>query len=121
MHEMSIAMELLDRLAELTEEHGLERIEALTVTAGVMRGIVPEALELAFETAAKGGSAEGAEPNLEIVDALALCRGCGLRFAPEPSSFLCAGCGEADVEIIQGNEIVLSSISGEQRAERDQA
>lgn len=113
MHEMSIAVELIDRLEELAAEHELVRIEAFTVRAGVLRGIVPEALDMAFAEAAKGTVAEGAKLKLEITPAKARCRLCGEKFAPTVDSFLCPVCNQADVEILEGNEILLLSLDGE--------
>lgn len=112
MHEMSIAVELIGRLEELAKEHALVRVNALTVRAGALRGIVPEALDLAFTEAAKGTVAEGANLLLEVTPAKARCRVCGERFFPTVDSFLCPVCNQADVEIIEGNEILLLSLDG---------
>ncbi|MBN1943514.1 MAG: hydrogenase maturation nickel metallochaperone HypA [Phycisphaerae bacterium] len=117
MHEMSIAVELLTRLEELAVEHDLTRVHALTVRAGVLRGIVPEALDMAFAEAAGGTLAEGAKLTLQITPARARCRLCGERFAPTVDSFLCPRCNQADVEIIEGNEILLLSLDGASRDE----
>ncbi|MBN1553117.1 MAG: hydrogenase maturation nickel metallochaperone HypA [Phycisphaerae bacterium] len=112
MHEMSIAVELIRRLEELAVEHGLLRVEAFTVRAGVLRGIVPEALDMAFEEAARGTVAEGAKLTLEITPARARCRLCNEPFAPTVDSYLCPRCNQADVEIVEGNEILLLSLEG---------
>ena len=113
MHEMSIAVELIGQLEILAAEHGLARVRAITVRAGVLRGIVPEALDLAFAESAKGTHAEGATLTLEVTPARARCRICGERFAPTIDSFLCPQCNQADVEIIEGNEVLLLSLDGE--------
>ena len=114
MHEMSIAVELMRQLEALAAENNAERVTELTVTAGAMRAIVPEALEIAFEAVAEGTCAAGATLHLEIVPPLARCRQCGSRYEPEPDSFVCGQCNQADVEIVQGNEILLTSVRWEQ-------
>ncbi len=115
MHEMSIAMELMQQLESLAREHAADRIEQVAVAAGVMRQIVPEALQLAFRTAATATCAEGATLVLDIVSVLAECRLCGHRFEPEQDSFLCPHCRKADVAIIEGNDIILTSVTFHQR------
>ncbi len=115
MHEMSIVVELLDQLEAVAAENGVLRVEAFTVQAGVLRGVVPEALEIAFESASGGTVAEGAELTLEILPALARCRQCGLEFEPGTDSYLCPGCNQADVDIVSGNEILLASVTGQQK------
>ena len=115
MHEMSIAVALMEQLEALAAEHAVERVEALTVRAGVLRQIVPEAFEAAFEAVAQGTCAEGARLVLEVVPPVARCRQCGLRFQPQLDSFLCARCRQADVELLEGNDIVLTSVVCEQQ------
>jgi hydrogenase nickel incorporation protein HypA/HybF len=112
MHEMSIAVELIARLEELAAEHRLVRVNAFTVRAGALRGIVPEALDMAFTEASRGTVAQDAELKLEITPAKARCRVCNERFVPTIDSFLCPVCNQADVEILEGNEILLLSIDG---------
>ena len=112
MHEMAIAMELLRQLERIAAGNGLSVVEAVSVRAGALRGIVPEALNAAFGFAAEGTCAEGAAINVEIVASVAECRQCGSRFAPEVDSFLCSHCGRADVEIVAGNDIILVSVTG---------
>ncbi len=119
MHEMSIAVALLDQLEQLAAEHGGTRIEAFTVTAGEMRCIVPEALQIAFETIAENSTAQGAVMTLQIEAVLAQCRRCGHHFSPRPQDFQCPRCNQADVDFIQGNDIVISSMTIEQPGEVD--
>jgi hydrogenase nickel incorporation protein HypA/HybF len=111
MHEMSIAVELLAQVEALADEHAAERVEALEVTAGALRAIVPEALDLAWQELARGTVAEGSALTLQVVAPLARCRGCGHEFAPEPDACLCEQCGVADVDILEGNDIFLTSVT----------
>jgi len=114
VHEMTIAVALMQQLEAIAAEHKVERIDGVTVRAGVFRQVVPEALELAFEAVAKGTCAEGAELTFEIVPPVARCRRCGHRFQPGFDCFLCERCGEADVELLEGDDIILASVTCEQ-------
>jgi hydrogenase nickel incorporation protein HypA/HybF len=114
MHEMAIATQLMQQLEQLAAEHDISRIESLTVRAGVMRGVVPEALELAFASIAEGTFAEGAEVVVDFEPAEARCRICGRQFEPAIDDYLCRHCGEADIELIAGNDIVLADITAQQ-------
>jgi hydrogenase nickel incorporation protein HypA/HybF len=112
MHEMSIAAELVERLFEIARENRLERIEKVELDVGVLRQIVPEALENAFAAAVAGTLAEGALLEQREVPARAACRACGREFPPSIDCYLCPGCGKADVELLEGQEIILKSLSG---------
>ena len=111
MHEISIAVELLRQVEAVAAEHGAERVEALEVTAGALRAIVPEALDFAWQELAAGTVAEGSGIVVHIVPPRARCRGCGHEFGPEPDAYLCDQCGLADVDIIEGNDILLTSVT----------
>lgn len=117
MHEMSIAWELLQQIDQIAEANDVEAVESVRVEAGVLRGIVPEAMQIAFQEAARGTCAEGAELDLVILPAEACCRLCSARFEPEPDSYLCESCGQADVDLVAGDDIVLSSMTARQGRE----
>jgi len=113
MHEMSIAVELMDQLEAVAAANGLATIEEVTLSAGALRAIVPEALDMAFEAVAAGTCAAGARLVLEIVDPRGRCRACGREFGVEIASFICPDCNLANTELIAGNEIILASVTGQ--------
>ena len=111
MHEMSIAMELLDTVLAVAAEHHAASVEEVVLQAGVMKLIVPEALEMAWTAATAGTVAEGSRLNLTEIPLKARCRRCACEFQPEIDRFACPGCGEADVDIIEGDDIILRSMT----------
>lgn len=113
MHEMSIVAELMAQLEAVATENGLTQIDEVFVTAGAMRSIVPEAFAFAFELLSADTCAAGAKIKLEIVQPKARCRRCERTFAVGIDSFLCPDCNQADVELIEGNDIILTSVTGQ--------
>ncbi len=65
MHEMAIAVELMDQLTSVAAANGLARVEEIVVAAGGMRGIVPEALAHIFERFYRGVEAR-ARPGIGL-------------------------------------------------------
>ncbi|MGD8451164.1 MAG: hydrogenase maturation nickel metallochaperone HypA [Phycisphaerae bacterium] len=110
MHEMSIAMSLIDNLLTATTGHDVVRIEEVEVEVGVLQQIVPEALHMAFEAVTAGTLAEGARLRIREVPVEAECRACGKQFAAALDSYQCPQCGEADVRILAGKDIVLRTV-----------
>ena len=51
MHELSIAMSILDAAEEEAENHGGGRISAIYLKIGALSGVVPDALTAAYELA----------------------------------------------------------------------
>ena len=104
-------MPLVGQLEQLAAEHEADRVESLTVSAGEMRMVVPEMLVAAFEAAAEGTCAEGAELIVELIPIKARCRACEHEFATDIDCYACPKCNQADVDVIEGNDIVLSSVT----------
>ena len=101
MHEMSIATHLLECVLDAAGQHAAVRVDEVQVSVGVMRAVVPEALEMAFEAAGMGSIAEGARLKIVEIQPTARCLECGESFGPEIDDFLCPRCGRADSEIIE--------------------
>ena len=115
MHEMSIAVELMREIERAIAGRDIERVEEVFLAIGVMRQVVPDMLETAFQAAAMGTPAEGAHLHMEFVPPAARCRSCGSRFEPTADSFLCPECGQADAEITEGDDIILTSLTCEEK------
>lgn len=110
MHEMSIATHLVECILAAAAENDVARIEEVEVEVGAMRLVVPEALEMAFEAARAGTIAAGAALKVVEVAPVARCRPCGRTFHPADGEFLCPDCGQADADIVEGNDIRLTSM-----------
>ena len=111
MHETPIAVDIVERAVEAAEQHGAARIDEIEVQVGVMRQVVPEALELAFTLAREGTLAAGARLRISEERAVAVCRACESTFEPDVDrSFACPQCGQADARIVAGNDIILKTV-----------
>ena len=113
MHEMSIAVELVRQVLAAAEPHAPTRVTAVTVSAGALQQVQAEALELAWQSVAAGTAAAGAALQLTETPAAARCRACGRTFRPRIDDFTCPGCGQADVDITAGRDIILTSLTCE--------
>ncbi|MHC4441738.1 MAG: hydrogenase maturation nickel metallochaperone HypA [Planctomycetota bacterium] len=110
MHEMSIAIQLVDQVLEVAREHNVVRVEAVEVEVGRMQMVEPEALEAAFTMATEGTELEGAQLRILEQEIEAVCRGCNHGYKPSMDCFVCPECGQASARIVSGNEIILSSV-----------
>ena len=113
MHEMSIAEELVKQVVDVARENGGRSVGEVEVELGVFRQVVPEALEIAFAVVAEGTVAEGAVLKMTEKGIVGLCRVCQNRFEASLKTFQCPKCNEADVEIIEGDDIMLTSMAVE--------
>jgi hydrogenase nickel incorporation protein HypA/HybF len=110
MHELSL-MEEVRRLAlQELERHGGGRLRALTLRIGSLAGVDPEALRFAWEVVMEEPPTTDARLTIEIVDATALCAGCGRPFPCPDGLALCPLCGAIGGELRAGRELELVSL-----------
>jgi hydrogenase nickel incorporation protein HypA/HybF len=114
MHELAIAASVV----QIASEHARgRRVRAVRVAAGQLRQVVPDALAFAFELVAAGTPVQGAELELRTVPAVVRCRGCDARSEQHAFPLRCAACGEFDVEVVAGEELVVEELEVEEEAE----
>jgi hydrogenase nickel incorporation protein HypA/HybF len=111
MHELAIA----DSVVRIACAHaGGRRVTKVDVKVGHLRQVVPSALEFAFGLVAEGTEVEGAELAIEAVPAAGRCRGCGADTPLPELPLRCARCGGFDVEVLQGEELLVDSLEIEE-------
>lgn len=110
MHELSIAVAVVEQVEEAVREQG-RAVVSLTLRIGELAGVVPEALEFSFELAAEGTALAGARLLIETVDARGRCEGCGREAATGmPPVLWCAGCG-APLTLLCGRELEIVRVT----------
>jgi hydrogenase nickel incorporation protein HypA/HybF len=110
MHELSVAMSLIDLAHEESEQYR-GRIRVLHLRIGEMVGIVPDILLSVFRMATMGTDLEGAEIEIERVPAMIFCSRCnGPRRLRSLQWFGCRDCGTLSGDITQGREFELAAL-----------
>lgn len=111
MHELSIAVDLLDAASERVREEGGERILAVYLRVGPLSGVVAAALQSAFEIASAGTLADGAELNVEEVPVILYCATCdGEKRADDVYAFTCPDCGTPTGDVRAGRELEVRAL-----------
>ena len=59
MHEVGVMQSALEIALEQAGRQGASRIDCIALRVGMLSGVVPEALEFAFDVVARGTIAEG--------------------------------------------------------------
>ena len=107
MHEMSIALSVIDIVTEYAQANNAPKVRRVVVEVGALSGVVPEALAFAYDEAAAGSVADGSELVIRPIPAMALCRACGHTFAPDYHIFICPACEGLETEMTTGNELAV--------------
>lgn len=109
MHELSIAMSMLEQIEQEAERRpGM--VLSVQVKIGVLSGVDCEALHFAWEIAREGTDFAATELEIESVPLLVQCPACGSTHAAEIQSIVCPQCVTPPQEIVAGRELELVSM-----------
>ena len=92
MHEVSLMQDTLALAVQHARQAGATRIHGLSLRIGDLSGVVPDALEFAFDVVARGTMAEGASLTIERVRLRCYCAECEREFEPADYACECPGC-----------------------------
>ena len=111
MHELSIAMSIVEFSEEEAARRGGLRVAAVHLRVGALSGIVKEALISSFEIAREDTLLESSHLEIEVVPGLIFCPTCDSHRAVQaPEWFRCPQCGEVVSDLVQGKELELVSL-----------
>ena len=119
MHELSLA----GAIQETAVRHAEGRpVRSVQMRIGRLRQVVPDSLRFYFGIVSAGTLSDGAELELELIDALLRCGGCGEEWdpAPQPAEeegdlllapmFRCPRCEAGGAVVLRGEEFDVDSI-----------
>ena len=108
MHEVSVALSLLELAEKKCREAGYHSIDAVKVRVGKASGVLPEALSFALDMAKKDTLAGNAQFVIEVIPLGGSCNGCGRNFTMEENFiFACPHCASPSLQILRGRELEL--------------
>jgi hydrogenase nickel incorporation protein HypA/HybF len=107
MHEMSICQSLMDQVEKIASEQGASRVDSIVLSIGPLSGVEPVLLNHAYEAARIRTVAENADLQIETGPIEVKCRSCGSSGEAEVNRLLCSSCGDWQVDLIKGDELLL--------------
>jgi len=108
MHEVSLALNLLDIIEKKCREERYQTVESVKVRVGKASGVQPEAFSFAFEVVKKDTLARNARFIIDLIPLGGTCTACGSRFETEEAYILeCPSCGSSSLQITQGYELEI--------------
>jgi len=112
MHELSIALSLVELASEEAQKAGASKVEKLHIRVGTLSGVVPDALRFAFDIATQHTLLENAELVIEEVPVRIFCATCNAEQELPPSLVLkCPVCQTLSGDIRQGKELELVTLT----------
>jgi hydrogenase nickel incorporation protein HypA/HybF len=111
MHELSIALSLIEVATEQIARRNLAQVEVVHLRLGELSGVVADALLFSFDVATAGTALEGARLEIERVPVSVHCRRCDAeRELPSIQRLQCPSCGDPTPDVRRGREIELFAL-----------
>jgi hydrogenase nickel incorporation protein HypA/HybF len=111
MHELSLALSLLDEIGSAAAREGATHVSSVHLRLGRMSGVVHDALLFSWELARADTVASDAALVIDDVPVAVWCPRCdGERPVREGEGLTCAECGAVAPTILRGRELELVAI-----------
>ena len=115
MHEVSIALGMVDELSRIARENEAEKITLVRLKIGKMSGIVTDSLIFAFDAIKlEHPFLSSAEIVVKEVPLIYECHDCGSQFETDDMYFpSCSDCTSNNLKIISGEEQHIEQVEVE--------
>jgi hydrogenase nickel incorporation protein HypA/HybF len=111
MHELSIAVSIVDGVLEKLEQCGAAKACAVHVRVGRLSGVDKDALLFSYEVACQDTPLASSKLVIEDVEVTALCPACGCERSIQSFPMLmCAQCGTLADRLVHGNELEITAL-----------
>jgi len=110
MHELSIALALVEQVEEVRLANGGGKVVSVDIKIGRWQLVVPEILSGYFDQIAEGTPLKGAEIRIDSVEATARCTTCSEEFPVEDRFLVCPQCGALGCTLLTGDELYLAAV-----------
>lgn len=113
MHELSIAMGIVEAATEEAQRRGV-RVSAVHLRLGALSGVVKDALVFSYEVACEDTPLAGSKLIVEDVPVVILCSKCkDNKTLISLQSFTCPECGTPTMNIVRGKELEVFALEVE--------
>ena len=115
MHELSIALNMIEMAEAEVTRRGGGRVTALHLKLGPLSGVVKEALSFSYEIACQGTALEGSQLLIEEVPVVIHCASCRQdEIVASIQSLRCPRCGELSFDVKQGRNLEVVALEFEE-------
>lgn len=115
MHELSIAVSIVESVSEAASAHPGARVKEVRLRVGALASVVEDSLQFCWGLATEGSPLAGARLAIDLLPVVVHCDACGTDSEiAGVQSFRCPHCGELAADLRQGRELEIESIELEE-------
>jgi hydrogenase nickel insertion protein HypA len=113
MHEYSIVMALVEQVEQIAAQNSATKVTQIEVKIGVMSGVEPHLLEIAFETFKEKTMCESAKFVMNVQALVVQCLACDAKSELALKQYHCPLCKSHDIKVLDGEEMLLMRLEME--------
>ncbi len=113
MHEYSIVQALINQCEDNANIHNATKVTKVVTKIGVLSGVEPHLLEVAFDTFKEGTICDGAELVMNIQQVVIYCKDCKSESTLKELVMACPKCKSLHTNIIDGEDMYLMTLEME--------
>ncbi len=111
MHELSIAVCIVEMAVEESEKRGGATIDAVHLKLGKLSGVVKDALLFSWEIACQGTKLENSRLEIEEIPVVAFCENCREnKTIAAINNLVCPLCETPATEMVSGRELMVTAL-----------
>jgi hydrogenase nickel incorporation protein HypA/HybF len=111
MHELSIALSIIESVEEEVVHRGGARVTAVHLKLGPLSGVVKDALLFSYDLVCEGTSLAGSKLEIQEIPVMLLCPVCRKEQPAESLQELyCGVCGTPSADIRAGDELEIVAL-----------
>jgi len=115
MHELSIALSIVEVAQEECAQRGGVRLRAVHLRVGALAGILADALRFSYLAACAETPLEGSQLLIEEVPLVVACTACGAQQQlAQLYPLRCPACSSDQVDVMQGKELEVFALEIEE-------
>jgi hydrogenase nickel incorporation protein HypA/HybF len=111
MHEMSLALSIVEQTREAATREGAVRILEVEIEVGCLAGVLADSLQFCLEAVGKDDGLADTIFRITEVGATGNCRVCAATFPADSFLVLCPSCASDDVSLNGGRELKIRSLT----------
>ena len=111
MHELSIALSMIEMATEEAARRGGVQVNAVHLKLGQLSGVVKEALLFSYDVACEGTPLEGSRLVIEEIPVVVYCPTCRTETTlASLQQFCCGACETPTSEVVRGKELEVVAL-----------
>ena len=111
MHELSIALSIIEGVEEELGRRPGSQVAAVHLKLGPLSGVVKDALLFSYELACEGSTLHGSKLEIEEVPVVIYCPECkGEQPAASIQRLCCSVCGTPSADVRRGTELEVCAL-----------